>query len=115
MTTTTSRTPGTNTPAESVGRPADLDFDRAVDWRRLWRPGVGIAMAAMGIAAILQSLATVIIGRLAADPVWATVAAFAGCLLGYALLDTAGRTIWAVITDPAEGRLRRDLLSAALN
>ncbi|MGH3638608.1 MAG: ABC transporter ATP-binding protein, partial [Mycobacterium sp.] len=91
------------------------DPDRAVDWRRLWRPGTSIALVAMAIAAILQSLGTVIIGRLAADPVWTTVAALTGCLVGYALLDTVGRTIWAVIADRAEGRLRRDLLSAALN
>ena len=115
MTTTTYPAPGARTSTRSVGGPADLESDRTVDWRRLRRRGSGIALTAMAIAAILQSLGTVVIGRLAADPMWITVAALAGCLLGYALLDTAGRTVWAVIADRAEGRLRRDLLSAALN
>ncbi len=36
-------------------------------------------------------------------------------VVGAALLDTAGRTVWAAIVDRAEGRLRADLLSAALH
>ncbi|MET0698838.1 MAG: ABC transporter ATP-binding protein, partial [Mycobacterium sp.] len=94
---------------------AALDLSRTVDWRRLWRPGTSLALGAMVIAATLQSLGTVVIGRVAANPVWGTVALLAGCLLGYALLDTLGRTIWAAISDRAEGALRRDLLAAALN
>ncbi|MET0897753.1 MAG: ABC transporter ATP-binding protein [Mycobacterium sp.] len=112
MTTTTVR-PGTTGSAGSVGQAVDLS--RTVDWRRLRRPGAGIALIAMAIAAILQSLGTVVIGRLAANPMWTTIAVLAGCLVGYALLDTAGRTVWAVISDRAEGRLRADLLAAALN
>ncbi|CAN5586773.1 ATP-binding cassette domain-containing protein [soil metagenome] len=109
MTTTMAR-PGTT--GAGGGAP---DLSRTVDWRRLWRPGASIALVAMVIAATLQSLGTVVIGRLAANPVWPSVALLAGCLLGYALLDTVGRTIWASISDRAEGTLRRDLLSAALN
>lgn len=90
------------------------DLDRTVDWRRLRSPLTGIALAALVLAAVLQSIATVVIGRVAADPVWAGVAGLAACLLGYALLDTVGRTIWASIADRAEGRLRGDLLSVAL-
>jgi ATP-binding cassette, subfamily B, bacterial len=112
-TTTTAARPGARTSTESVGETVELD--RTVDWRRLWRPGTSLALVAMAIAAILQSLGTVVIGRLAANPVWTTIAVLAGCLLGYALLDTAGRTIWAAIADRAEGKLRRDLLTAALN
>ncbi|MGV9799357.1 ATP-binding cassette domain-containing protein [Mycobacterium sp. NPDC003449] len=89
--------------------------DRTVDWRRLRGPGAGVALVALMLAATLQSLGTVVIGRLAADPVWATVTILAGCLVGYALLDTMGRTVWATIADRAEGRLRGDLLNAALN
>ncbi|CAN5748206.1 ATP-binding cassette domain-containing protein [soil metagenome] len=109
MTTTTQR----RAAATSIGTADDLD--RTVDWRRLRRPGAIIALAALMVSAILQSLGTVVIGRLAANPVWTTIAALAGCLLGYALLDTVGRTIWAAIADRAEGKLRADLLSAALN
>ena len=90
-------------------------LDRSVDWRRLRRPGAGIALAAMVIAAILTSLSTVFVGQLAAHPTWTLVAALAGSALGYALLDTAGNTLWAGIADRAEGMLRGDLLSAALN
>ncbi len=91
------------------------DLDRTVDWRRLRRPGAGIALAALVIAAILQAVGTVVVGRLAASPNWSLIAILAGCLLGSALLDTAGSTIWAVIADRAEGKLRGELLSAALN
>lgn len=69
----------------------------------------------MAIAATLQALGTVVIGRVAANPLWSTVAVLAGCLLGYAVLDTMGRTIWASVVDRAEGVLRGDLLTAALN
>lgn len=111
MTTTTDRR-GTR-PARTTGVPTDPD--RTVDLRRLRGLGAVVALTAMVIAAVLQSLGTVVIGRLAANPVGTTVAVLAGCLLGYAVLDTAGRTIWASVSDRAEGKLRRDLLSVALN
>lgn len=94
---------------------SDQPFDRSVDWHRLRRRGAGTAMIAMAIAATLQALGTVIIGRVAATPVWSTVGLLAGCLLGYAVLDTVGRTVWARVIDRAEGVLRADLLTAALN
>jgi len=112
MTTTTSR-PGTPAAAQTVGTVDDLD--RSVGWRRLRSPGVTVALLAMTIAAVLQSLGTVVIGRLAANPGWTTVGVLAGCLLGAAVLDTLGRTVWARIADRAEGRLRADLLTAALS
>lgn len=93
-------------------------LDRTVDWRRLLRAGRGvalIALSAMVCGAILQAVSAVVIGRLAADPLWSTVAVLAGCLIGGAILDTAGRTIWAAMADRAEGRLRGDLLTAALH
>jgi ABC-type multidrug transport system fused ATPase/permease subunit len=42
------------------------------------------------------------------------VVALALCLVGGATLDTVGRTAWAGVVDRAEGRLRADLLAAAL-
>lgn len=89
--------------------------DRSVDWRRLRRRGAGTALIAMAAAAILLSLGTVAIGRIAADPLWTTVGILAGCVVGYAVLDTVGCTIWAGVVDRAEGALRADLLTAALN
>lgn len=109
MTTTATLRSDASTSATDVGP------DRTVDWRRLRRPGVTIAIVATMIAAVLQSVATVVIGRLAANPIWSTVALLAGCLLGYSILDVAGRTIWAGIADRAEGRLRADLVTAALD
>jgi ATP-binding cassette, subfamily B, bacterial len=112
MTTTTTRL-GTSPAARTVGTVDGLD--RSVGWRRLKSPGVTVALLAMTIAAVLQSLGTVVIGRLATNPVWTTVGVLAGCLLGAAVLDTLGRTVWARIADLAEGRLRADLLTAALS
>ena len=37
------------------------------------------------------------------------------CVVGAALLDTVARTLWAGVVDRAEGRLRADLLDAALH
>lgn len=93
------------------------DLDRTVDWRRLAREGRGaavVALIAMVSGAVLAALSTVFSGRLAANPLWSTVAVLAGCLLGSAVLDTAGRTVWAAMADRAEGRLRGDLLTVAL-
>ncbi|BBY66742.1 ATP-binding cassette domain-containing protein [Mycolicibacterium helvum] len=92
------------------------DLDRTVDWRRLVRAGRGVvvlAMLAMALGAALQALSAIVIGRLAADPLWSTVAVLAGCLIGSAVADTTGRTVWAAMADRAEGRLRGDLLAAA--
>jgi ATP-binding cassette subfamily B protein len=94
-----------------------VDLDRTVDWRRLVWASHGVALlalCAMVLGAILQAVSTVISGRLAASPSWSTVAVLAGCLIGSAIVDTAGRTVWAAMADRAEGRLRGDLLTAAL-
>ncbi|TGD84601.1 ABC transporter ATP-binding protein [Mycolicibacterium sp. CH28] len=92
------------------------DLDRTVDWRRLVSAGSGVglrAMLAMALGAALQALSAIIIGQLAANPLWSTVAVLAGCLIGSAVTDTMGRTVWAAMADRAEGRLRGDLLTAA--
>ncbi|KQR98447.1 ABC transporter [Williamsia sp. Leaf354] len=111
MTATTTPQPTRAAPAR-VG--SVVAAARPVSWRRLARPATGAALVALTVAAILQASGTVVIGRVAADPGWTLVMALAGCLLGYALLDTAGRTVWAGCADRAEGELRGDLLSAAL-
>src|SRR4029078_1125763 len=64
MTTTTARR-NTSSSAHAVANPDD--FDRTVGWRRLKSPGVTVAVVAMMIAAVLQSLGTVVIGRLATN------------------------------------------------
>jgi ATP-binding cassette, subfamily B, bacterial len=93
------------------------DVNRTVDWRRLIGAGHAtaiVALCAMLLGAILAALSTIASGRLAANPLWSTVAILASCLIGSALLDTAGRTVWVVMAVRVEGRLRQDLLTAAL-
>lgn len=73
------------------------------------------SLAAAGVAALAQTVGTVVAGHLAEDATGARVALLALCVVGAALLDTAGRAAWAGVVDRAEGRLRADLLDAALH
>ncbi|GAC1439484.1 MAG: ATP-binding cassette domain-containing protein [Mycobacteriales bacterium] len=73
------------------------------------------SLAAAAVAALGQTLGTVVAGRLAEHPRGSLVAILALCVVGAAVLDTAGRAAWAGIVDRAEGRLRADLLDAALH
>ena len=86
-----------------------------VDWRRLRRPLTGVAFALAFLAAIATSLGTVFAGRLADAPTGRLLGLLALCVVGGAVVDTAAKTIWAAICDRAEGRLRADLLDAALS
>jgi ATP-binding cassette, subfamily B, bacterial len=94
---------------------APVDPARRVDWRRLRRPAAYVALAGSALAALGQTLGTVVAGRLADDVTTALIALLALCVVGAALFDTAGRVVWAGIVDRAEGRLRGDLLTAALH
>ncbi|WP_137293190.1 ATP-binding cassette domain-containing protein [Nocardioides dongxiaopingii] len=93
-----------------VGDPA-----RRIDWRRLRRPVTGWALVCSFVAAVGQTLGTVVAGHLAEAPTSRLVWLLASCVVGAALLDTVGRTVWAGVVDRAEGRLRADLLDAALH
>ncbi|HEU5035154.1 MAG TPA: ABC transporter ATP-binding protein, partial [Mycobacteriales bacterium] len=73
------------------------------------------SLAASAIAAVGFALGTVVAGRLAVRPTGLLVGLLALCVVGGAILDTAGRAAWAGVVDRAEGRLRGDLLSAALS
>lgn len=90
------------------------DPSRRLDWRRLRGPLAAVALVALTLGAVGAALGTVIAGRLAADPTAATLLLLAGCVVGAALLDTSGQVVWAGVVDRAEGRLRGDLLTAAL-
>jgi len=108
-------TPGAgdlHAPAAS-GRPDDPS--RRLDWRRLRGPLAGVALVALTLGAVGAALGTVIAGRLAADPTTAALVLLAVCVVGSALLDTTGQVVWAGVVDRAEGRLRGDLLTAALH
>ncbi len=73
------------------------------------------ALIACAVAAVGTSLGTVVAGRLAEHATSTLVELLALCVVGAAVLDTAGRTMWAGSVDRAEGRLRADLLDAAMH
>ncbi len=91
------------------------DSTRTVDWRRLRQVAVGWAMAASFLGALGKTLGTVVVGSLAEGPTRTLVWLLALCVVGGAVLDTVGRTVWSAVVDRAEGRLRGDLLDAALH
>jgi ATP-binding cassette subfamily B protein len=72
------------------------------------------ALAAAAVAAVGQTGGTVVAGRLADDPTSMLVTLLALAVVGGAVLDTAARALWWSVVDRAEGRLRGDLLEAAL-
>src|SRR6478672_8735668 len=104
---------------ESVRRagpiPAPPPDRRTVDWRRLRSPVAAWALLACAIAAVGTSLGSLVAGRLAEHATATLVGLLATCVVGAAVLDTAARTLWAGVVDRAEGRLRADLLDAALH
>jgi ATP-binding cassette, subfamily B, bacterial len=91
------------------------DPRRQADWRRLRGPVTVAALVLAGVGAVAAALGTVVAGQLAADPTGLLVALLALCVVGGAVLDTTGRTLWAGVVDRAEGRLRADLVHAALH
>jgi len=102
--------------------PAEVPTDLApephrrppVDWRRVATPVAAVAFGASMLAAIGTSLGSVVSGHLAEHASAQLVGLLALCVVGAASLDTLGRTLWAGDVDRAEGRLRADLLVAAL-
>src|SRR3954471_15370474 len=101
--------------AAGVQVPPTRPASRTVDLARLRGPIAWWSLAAAAAAAIGQTGGTLVAGRLAEGPTGALVALLALCVVGAAVLDTAGRAAWAGIVDRAEGRLRADLLDAALH
>ncbi|WP_338538434.1 ABC transporter ATP-binding protein/permease [Janibacter terrae] len=88
--------------------------ERTVDWRRMSSPAAGFALACSATAAVLITLGTVVIGRLAEDPTTGLVQLLALLVVGGALVDNIGKVVWVGLSDRAEGVLRDDLLDAAL-
>ncbi len=95
-------------------RPTPPDLDRTVDWRRLRTPVAALALMLSAVGAVGTSLGSLVAGRLAEHATTTLVWLLAACVVGAALLDTVARTMWAGVIDRAEGRLRADLLDAAL-
>jgi len=94
--------------------PLALDPSRRVDGRRLKSPVATAALAAAAVGAVAMTLGTVVAGRLAENPSRGLVGLLAICLVGAAVVDTVGKVAWVGCSDRAEGRLREDLLRAAL-
>jgi len=90
------------------------DPRRRVDWRRLDTPIARFGLLCAAVAAVGTTLGTVVAGRLAEDPTRGLVVLLALCVVGASLVDTVGKVLWVGNSDRAEGRLREDLLDAAL-
>ncbi|MEZ0579445.1 ATP-binding cassette domain-containing protein [Nocardioides sp. MH1] len=110
LTSTPAASPSPSTRSSHPDRPA-----RRVDLGRLRHPLTLVALVLLAIAAIGPAVGTVLAGRIAAGPTDTLVALLAVAVVGAALLDTTGRVIWAGVIDRAEGRLRADLVDAALH
>jgi ATP-binding cassette subfamily B protein len=93
----------------------ELPPARRLDPARMRGAVAASSLVAAAMAAIGQTAGTVVAGRLAERPTARLVALLALCVVGAAVLDTAGRAAWAGAVDRAEGRLRADLLDAALH
>ncbi|MGZ8178921.1 ATP-binding cassette domain-containing protein [Williamsia sp. SKLECPSW1] len=85
-----------------------------VDWRRMRGRAMGIAVTLLVVASIAEALGTVVVGRVADGPTTTLVVVLGVALIGSAVLDAIGRTVWTSVSDRAEGALRDDLLTAAL-
>jgi ABC-type multidrug transport system fused ATPase/permease subunit len=98
------------------GVPSSEDAaDRRITLARLRGAVTWWCVASAAVAAVGYALGTLVAGRLAARPTGLALGLLALSVVGGAVLDTAGRTAWAGVVDRAEGRLRGDLLSAALS
>ena len=112
MTVTTSQA---TTPDQQRPAPAGVDPSRRIDARRMKSPVAMAALTASAVGAIGMTLGTVVAGKLAEDPTRSLVWLLAICVVGAAVVDTAGKIAWVGCSDRAEGRLREDLLRAALH
>ncbi|MGQ7297212.1 ATP-binding cassette domain-containing protein [Quadrisphaera sp. KR29] len=83
-------------------------------WRRLSGWGSTTALALAVVAAVAETVGTVVAGSLADGPTAGAVALLAALLIGSAALDMVGRTGFSGVVGRAEGVLRADLLDAAL-
>lgn len=108
---TTDDAPGRTSTAIGTGESGTT----TLDWRRLRGTLFTLAMVAAAICGVGQALGTVVAGQLAENATWRLVGVLAVCVVGAALLDTAGRSCWSIAVDRAEGVLRGDLLEAVMH
>lgn len=104
-----------DTIAHSPQPPATAtDRREGVTWRRLRGPAAAVALTLLSFGALATAVGAVLAGRLAEGVTASLLAALAATVVSGAILDTIGRYQWAGLVDRAEGRLREDLLDAAL-
>ena len=84
-------------------------------WRRLAGPTAVVVGALVVVAAVAETAGAVVAGRVAESPGVGLVWLLGALLVGATILDTAGRTAFSGVIGRAEGRLRADLLHAALH
>src|SRR3954454_9380316 len=104
----------TLTPDRQRPLSAAADPSRRIDASRMKSPVAMAALAASAVGAVGLTLGTVVAGKLAEDPTQSLVWWLAIWLVGAAVVDTSGKVAWVGCSDRAEGRLREDLLRAAL-
>ncbi|MGZ0145681.1 ATP-binding cassette domain-containing protein [Kribbella sp. WER1] len=90
------------------------DLFAPLDWRRLRGAASVVALTAGAVAAVGSTLGSVVAGQLAARPGWRLVGLLMLCVVGGAVISSVGKVIWVGVSDRAEGRLREDVLGAAL-
>ena len=96
-------------------RGSEMPSDRVpVDWRRVRRPLTVVCFTMSLLGAVAASLGSMVAGRLAEQATSTLVVLLALCVVGGAVIDTVAKTIWATVCDRAEGKLRADLLDAAM-
>ena len=86
----------------------------ALGWWRLRSRGAAVAVVLSILAAAAEALSARVAGRIVVAPSWSLLAPFALLLMGAAALDITGRSVISGVIGRAEGRLRADLLEAAL-
>jgi hypothetical protein len=91
------------TPDRERPMPAPVDPSRSVDARRLWSPVAAAALAASAVGAVGVTLGTVVAGRLAAHPSRGLLWLLALCVVGAAVVDTAGKVAWVGHSDRGHG------------
>lgn len=83
-------------------------------WRRLAEPASTVAVAVAVVAALAEVTGALVAGQVAGAPSATLVGLLAALLVGAAVLDTGASITISGVIGRAEGRLRADLLDAAL-
>ncbi|MEI2777615.1 MAG: ABC transporter ATP-binding protein [Tetrasphaera sp.] len=107
--------PVIESPTISVTSPPPPDPRRTVTWRRVRTPLNMAALAVLLVGSIAQVLGNVLAGQIAEAPTWELLRWLAVAMVGGSMLDMGGRYVWFGEIDRVEGRLRADLLDAALS